>query len=129
MKSEIRTRRLEDPDHRHSIILLSELTFYTQSLLLLNVIPSDKLTRDAMEYIWFDLWYKTNEIADFIWNILWILFDRKIHTIDLLFLLDMRFKILAWRGNAQCVQGCVKDRSSGLEGLFNFHVQEAEELW
>ena len=33
------------------------------------------------------------------------------------------------RGNAQCVQGCVKDRSSGLEGLFNFHVQEAEELW
>jgi len=55
VKSEIRTRRLEDPDHRHSIILLSELTFYTQSLLLLNVIPSDKLTRDAMEYIWFDL--------------------------------------------------------------------------
>ena len=35
---------------------------------------------------------------------------------------------LPYRGNAQCVQGCVKDRSSGLEGLFNFHVQEAEEL-
>ena len=33
------------------------------------------------------------------------------------------------KGNAQCVIGCVKDRSSGLEGLFNFHVQEAEELW
>ena len=32
------------------------------------------------------------------------------------------------KGNAQCVTGCVKDRSSGLEGLFNFHVQEAEEL-
>ena len=56
VKSEIRTRKLEDPDHRHSIILLSELTFYTQSLLLLNVIPPQKLTRDAMEYIWFDLW-------------------------------------------------------------------------
>ena len=33
------------------------------------------------------------------------------------------------KGNAQCVTGCVKDRSSGLEGLFNFHVQEADELW
>jgi hypothetical protein len=32
------------------------------------------------------------------------------------------------KGNAQRVTGCVKDRSSGLEGLFNFHVQEAEEL-
>ena len=32
------------------------------------------------------------------------------------------------KGNAQCVTGCVKDPSSGLEGLFNFHVQEAEEL-
>ena len=30
--------------------------------------------------------------------------------------------------SAQCVQGCVKDRSSGLEGLFNFHVQEADDL-
>ena len=28
------------------------------------------------------------------------------------------------KGNAQCVTGCVKDRSSGLEGLFKFHVQE-----
>ena len=32
------------------------------------------------------------------------------------------------KGNAQCVTGCVKDQSSGLEGLFNFHVHEAEEL-
>jgi hypothetical protein len=32
------------------------------------------------------------------------------------------------KGNAQCVIGCVKGQSSGLEGLFNFHVQEAEEL-
>ena len=44
------------------------------------------------------------------------------------FYLFQRISIAIQRGNAQCVQGCVKDRSSGLEGLFNFHVQEAEEL-
>ena len=32
------------------------------------------------------------------------------------------------KGNAVCVMGCVKDRSPGLEGLFNFQVHEAEEL-
>ena len=32
------------------------------------------------------------------------------------------------RGNAICVTTCVKDQSSGLEGLFNFQVHEAEEL-
>ena len=31
-------------------------------------------------------------------------------------------------GNLVCVPGCVKERSSGLEGLFNFQVHEAEEL-
>ena len=31
--------------------------------------------------------------------------------------------------NAICVTTCVKDQSSGLEGLFNFQVHEAEELW
>ena len=30
---------------------------------------------------------------------------------------------------AICVTTCVKDTSSGLEGLFNFQVHEAEELW
>ena len=44
------------------------------------------------------------------------------------FYLFQSISIAIQRGNAQCVQGCVKDRSSGLEGLFNFHVQEAEEL-
>ena len=44
------------------------------------------------------------------------------------FYLFQRISIAIQRGNAQCVQGCVKDRSSGLKGLFNFHVQEAEEL-
>ena len=33
------------------------------------------------------------------------------------------------RGNAASVRGCPKRTSSGLEGLFNFHVQEAEMLW
>ena len=33
------------------------------------------------------------------------------------------------KGNAVClVMGCVKDTSSGLEGLFNFQVHGAEEL-
>ena len=32
------------------------------------------------------------------------------------------------RGNAVCVIGCQKNRSSGLEGLFNFQVHEAEVL-
>ena len=31
--------------------------------------------------------------------------------------------------NAVCVRGCPKKTSPGLEGLFNFHVQEAEMLW
>ena len=44
------------------------------------------------------------------------------------FYLFQRISIAIQKGNAQCVTGCVKDRSSGLEGLFNFHVQQAEEL-
>ena len=31
--------------------------------------------------------------------------------------------------NAVCVMGCVKEQSSGLEGLFNFQVHKTEELW
>ena len=45
------------------------------------------------------------------------------------FYLFQRISIAIQKGNAHCVTGCVKDRSPGLEGLFNFHVQEAEELW
>ena len=44
------------------------------------------------------------------------------------FYLFQSISIAIQKGNAQCVTGCVKERSSGLEGLFNFHVQEAEEL-
>ena len=33
------------------------------------------------------------------------------------------------KGNAVCVRGCPKKPSTGLEGLFNLHVQEAETLW
>ena len=32
------------------------------------------------------------------------------------------------KGNAVCMMGCPKDIFSGLEGLFNFQVHEAEEL-
>ena len=32
------------------------------------------------------------------------------------------------QGNAVCVMGYLKNRSSGLDGLFNFHVHEAEVL-
>ena len=39
-----------------------------------------------------------------------------------------RISMAIQRGNAICVTTCVKDQSSGLEGLFNFQVHEAEEL-
>ena len=45
------------------------------------------------------------------------------------FFLFQGISIAIQKGNAQCVTGCVKEQSSGLEGLFNFYVQEAEELW
>ena len=32
------------------------------------------------------------------------------------------------QGNEVCVMGCPKEQSTGLEGLFNFQVHEAEEL-
>ena len=44
------------------------------------------------------------------------------------FYLFQNISIAIKRGNAQFVEGCVKDGSSALEGLDNFHVQEAEEL-
>ena len=44
------------------------------------------------------------------------------------FYLFQSISLAIQKGNVQCVTGCVKDRYSGLQGLFNFHVQEAEEL-
>ena len=44
------------------------------------------------------------------------------------FYLVQSISIAIQRGIAQCVTGRVKERSSGIEGLFNFHVQEAEVL-
>ena len=44
------------------------------------------------------------------------------------FYLLKRISMAIQRGNAICVTTCVKDQSSGLEGLFNFQVHEAEEL-
>jgi hypothetical protein len=36
-------------------LLLSELTFYGQSMLRLNALPEDWLQRDTFERIWVDL--------------------------------------------------------------------------
>ena len=44
------------------------------------------------------------------------------------FYLFLSISMAIQKGNAVCVMGCVKDKSSGLEGLFNFQVHEAEEL-
>ena len=46
------------------------------------------------------------------------------------FYLKQRISVAIQKGNAQCVRGCHKQTSpgQGLEGLFNFHVQEAEML-
>ena len=44
------------------------------------------------------------------------------------FYLFQSISIAIQKGNAVCVMGCPKDISSGLEGLFNFQVHEAEEL-
>ena len=40
------------------------------------------------------------------------------------FYLFQSISIAIQRGNAVCVMGCPKDRSPGLEGLFNFQVEE-----
>ena len=45
------------------------------------------------------------------------------------FYLKQSISMAIQKGNAVCVRGCPKKTSSGLEGLFNFHVQEAEMLW
>ena len=44
------------------------------------------------------------------------------------FYLKQRISMAIQKGNAVCVRGCPKKTSTGLEGLFNFHVQEAEML-
>ena len=44
------------------------------------------------------------------------------------FYLYQSISIAIQKDNAVCVMGCPKDIYSGLEGLFNFQVHEAEEL-
>ena len=44
------------------------------------------------------------------------------------FFLFQSISMAIQQGNAVCVMGCPKNRSSGLEGLFNFQVNEAEVL-
>ena len=43
------------------------------------------------------------------------------------FYLFQSISIAIQKGNPVCVMGCPKDIYSGLEGLFNFQVHEAEE--
>ena len=45
-----------------------------------------------------------------------------------MFYLMQSISMAIQQGNAVCVRGCPKKTSTGLEGLFNFHVQEAEML-
>ena len=54
----------------------------------------------------------------------WSQWGEKLSTFYLLQSISMAIQ----RGNAICVTTCVKNQSSGLEGLFNFQVHEAEEL-
>jgi len=56
VRYEIRQRKILDPESPQGRLLMSELTFYGQSLKRLNVIPEDKLQREALERIWEDLW-------------------------------------------------------------------------
>ena len=44
------------------------------------------------------------------------------------FYLKQRISMAIQKGNAVCVRGCPKKTSTGLKGIFNFHVQEAEML-
>ena len=44
------------------------------------------------------------------------------------FYLFQSFSMAIQKGNAVCVMGYPKNTSSGLKGLFNFYVHEAEEL-
>jgi hypothetical protein len=44
------------------------------------------------------------------------------------FFLFQSISMAIQKGNAVCVMGCPKNRSSGLEGLFDFQVHKAEVL-
>jgi len=44
------------------------------------------------------------------------------------FYLKQSISMAIQKGNAVCVRGCPQKTSLGLEGLFNFHVQETEML-
>ena len=55
VKGEIRQRKILDPESPQARLLLSELTFYGQSLLRLSAVPEDQLQRDTFEQIWQNL--------------------------------------------------------------------------
>lgn len=52
VKVEIRTRGLGNVDHQYAQYLSSELTFYGQSMLRLDVLEEDQLSREAFERLW-----------------------------------------------------------------------------
>ena len=52
VKAEIRQRKILDPESPQARLLLSELTFYGQSLLRLNAVPEEMLKRETFEEIW-----------------------------------------------------------------------------
>ena len=55
----------------------------------------------------------------------WMLLVKKLST----FFIFQSISMAIQQGNAVCVMGWPKNISTGLEGLFNFQVHEAEELW
>ena len=55
VKSEIRRRKIQDPKSCKARILLSELKFYRQSLMQLNVVPEELLKTENFEEIWKNL--------------------------------------------------------------------------
>ena len=55
VKSEIQRRKIQNPKSFKAKILLSELTFYGQSLLQLNVVPEELLKTENFKEIWNNL--------------------------------------------------------------------------
>jgi hypothetical protein len=54
-RSKIRRRKIQNPKSCKARILLSELTFYGQSLMQLNVVPEELLKTENLKEIWKNL--------------------------------------------------------------------------
>ncbi len=55
VRSENQRRKIQDPKSSKARILLSELTFYQQSLMQLNVVPEELLKTENLKEIWKNL--------------------------------------------------------------------------